>query len=87
MKIRQALEHSGQQPALFISDPTGDIFVLGDGADKFPVPPTAEGVELTTADDLLKKLDFEAYELGRKHNVFEEPTVYLTAKNGGFVRI
>jgi hypothetical protein len=66
------------QPILFISDPNGDTFVLGYGADKFEVPPTGTG-ELTTAQDLLDRLDFEVYD--------SEPTTFVAAADGTFIRI
>jgi len=66
------------QPILFISDPTnGDIFVFGYGADKFEVPPTGTS-ELTTAKDLLNRLDFEAYD--------SEPALFVAAADGTFIR-
>ncbi len=66
------------QPILFISDPNGDIVVFGYGTDKFEVPPTGTG-ELTTAKDLLDRLDFEAYD--------SEPATFVAAADGTFFRI
>ena len=80
VNVQRVLAGSGTQQALFISDPTnGDIFVIGEGADKFPIPSTATGHQLTTADDLLN-LDFEVYE-------GNDPPIFLTAQDGGFVRL
>lgn len=52
---------------LFISDPTnGDEFHVGPTATLpgIPIPPTATGHEITSADDLLLRLDFNAYSDG-----------------------
>jgi hypothetical protein len=57
----------GNAPVLFISDPTnGDQFVVGsrEELERFEVPSSAEGHELSTAEELISRLDFSAYDGG-----------------------
>ena len=65
MKIKDALAANREQPILFISDPTeGDEFVFGteDALSAHRVRSSSEGHEVSTAAELLSRLDFEVYE-------------------------
>ncbi len=67
-KIEQALTDAGTLPVLFNSDPFGDVFEFGtlenleNEFKAFKETGEADAIELTTADELLNRLDFEVYE-------------------------
>ena len=54
-----------RQPTLFIADPTqGDQFVFGEieKLKRFPIPKTADGHEISTAEDFMVNGDLMIYD-------------------------